>query len=280
MAIAFKVGIIGGTGLDDPKFFNRHKEKKVSTPYGEPSDVLEVGTIAGVDCVLLSRHGRSHSIQPTNINFRANIWALKEEGCTHILASTACGSLRQEIEPGHFVFIDQAIDRTTKRVQTFYDGVVGHPPGICHLPLANPFNEKLRDALKESAARLGIPHHTGGTVITIEGPRFSTRAESLMYRSWGGDVINMTTFPEVVLANEAGLLYASVALATDYDCWRSEGEHVSVELVLETLRKNSENCKRLILDVIPRLAAIDWSHDIKCAKYTCNSSVMLPFIKE
>uniref|UniRef100_A0A3B3SL86 S-methyl-5'-thioadenosine phosphorylase n=1 Tax=Paramormyrops kingsleyae TaxID=1676925 RepID=A0A3B3SL86_9TELE len=222
-----KIGIIGGSGLDDPDILEGRTEKHVDTPFGKPSDVLILGKIKNVECVLLARHGRQHTIMPSNVNYRANIWALKDEGCTHLLVTTACGSLREEIQPGHIVLVDQFIDRTTKRIQTFYDGSPTSPPGVCHIPMAVPFCSRTRQVLLEVARDLEVKCHPQGTMVSIEGPRFSSRAESLMLRQWGADVINMTTVPEVVLANEAGLCYASIAMATDYDCWKEHEEAVS-----------------------------------------------------
>jgi len=176
-------------------------EKVVKTPFGNPSDSLITGQISGVDCVVLARHGRNHAIMPTNINNRANIWALKEEGCTHLIVSTACGSLKENIVPGNLVLLDQFIDRTTKRVQTFHDGTSDLFPGICHLPVAEPFCQLTRSCLEKAAAEANILMHPTGTCITIEGPRFSSKAESILFKSWGCDVINMTTVPEVYILN-------------------------------------------------------------------------------
>lgn len=167
---------------------------------------------------------------PTNINYRANIYALKQEGCSHVIATTACGSLREEFRPGDFAILDQFIDRTTKRPSTFYDGAATSPPGVCHIPMAYPFCDRTRQLLLDVARDIiGLwCVHDHATMVTVEGPRFSSRAESLMFRSWGADLINMTTVPEVVLAKEAGLSYASIAMVTDYDCWRDTSEdHVS-----------------------------------------------------
>ncbi|KAJ8000776.1 hypothetical protein DPEC_G00183840 [Dallia pectoralis] len=222
--IQIKIGIIGGSGLDDPDILEGRTEKYVDTPYGKPSDALILGTIKNVECVLLARHGRQHTIMPTDVNYQANIWAMREEGCTHLLVTTACGSLREEIQPGDIVIIDQFIDRTTKRAQTLYDGGFASPPGVSHIPMAEPFCTRTREVLVEVARSLGVKCHARGTVLTIEGPRFSSRAESLMFRQWGADVINMTSVPEVVLAKEAGLCYASIAMATDYDCWKEHEE--------------------------------------------------------
>ncbi|KAJ8963352.1 hypothetical protein NQ318_018824, partial [Aromia moschata] len=263
MCSNIKIGIIGGSGLDDPDILKNRKEKKVTTPFGDPSDVLVLGAIDNVACVLVARHGRSHNIMPGKVNYRANIWALKEEGCTHIVASTATGSLREHIKPGDIVILDNFIDRTVGRHQTFYDGEQGHPEGVCHLPMEPAYCELTRKAISEVADELGFAVHRKGTVIAIEGPRFSSRAESNMYRMWGGDVINMTSVPEVVLAKEAGICYASIALATDYDCWREVGEKVCVADVLRTFKQNITKVTRLITGVVLKIAAKDWEQPIK-----------------
>ncbi|XP_015283233.1 PREDICTED: S-methyl-5'-thioadenosine phosphorylase [Gekko japonicus] len=271
-----KIGIIGGTGLDDPDILEGRTEKYVDTPYGKPSDALILGKIKNVDCVLLARHGRHHTIMPSNINYRANMWAFKEEGCSHVLATTACGSLREEIQPGDIVMIDQFIDRTTKRHLTFYDGNHSNLLGVCHISMAEPFCAKTREVLMDIAKKLGIKCHSKGTMITIEGPRFSSRAESLMFRSWGGDVINMTTTPEVILAKEAGLCYASIAMATDYDCWKEHEEAVSVDKVLKTLKENANKATSLLLTAIPQIGSMDWTETQHNLKNAVQLSVMLP----
>ncbi len=257
-----KIGIIGGSGLENPNILQEAREVEVTTPYGKPSSPLKVGKILGIDVVLLSRHGRTHSIMPTNVPNQANIWALKQQGCTHILASTACGSLREEIKPGDFVFINQFIDRTTKRAQTFYE-----EGKVCHIPMAEPFCSKLRLLLDQSAHELGLPCHKEGTMITIEGPRFSTKAESKMFRSWGADVINMSTVPEVVLAREAGICYAAVAMSTDYDCWRETEEAVNIEQVLKVFHHNAEKVIKLFIHTVPKIQ--EWEcrcrEDVKTA---------------
>ncbi|KAG9344143.1 hypothetical protein JZ751_012625 [Albula glossodonta] len=299
------IGIIGGSGLDDPDILEERSEKYVDTPYGKPSDALIVGKIKNVECVLLARHGRQHTIMPTNVNYQANIWALREEGCTHLLVTTACGSLREEIQPGDIVIIDQFIDSTgalpqrgakvedaevcatvpggqqpvtgtTKRAQTLYDGRPTSPPGVCHIPMAEPFCSRTREVLLEVARSLGVKCHTRGTMLTIEGPRFSSRAESLMFRQWGADVINMTTVPEVVLAKEAGLCYASIAMATDYDCWKEHEEAVCVDNVLKTMKENANKASSILLTAIPQICQMDWCQTIKALKATAQSSVMLP----
>ena len=240
-----KIGIIGGSGIDDNLHLTQVSRTKLHTPYGATSDLVITGKLDGLDIVALPRHGADHRIMPSLVNYRANIWAFRELGVTHLIATTACGSLREEIEPGHLVFIDQFIDRTTRRAQTFYEGLA-----VCHIPMAEPFCPQLRKLFSQVAAELKIPHHDQGTVVTIEGPRFSTRAESRMFQMWGGDVINMSTVPEVVLAREAGLCYAAIAMSTDYDCWHASKETVTFELVMKTMASNAANVLRMFPGVI------------------------------
>ncbi|XP_059197159.1 S-methyl-5'-thioadenosine phosphorylase isoform X1 [Centropristis striata] len=265
--LSIKIGIIGGSGLDDPDILEGRTERYVDTPYGKPSDALILGKIKNVECVLLARHGRQHTIMPSNVNYQANIWALREEGCTHLLVTTACGSLREEIQPGDIVIIDQFIDRTTKRAQTLYDGQPTSPSGVCHIPMAEPFCNRTREVLVEVARSLGVKCHVRGTMLSIEGPRFSSRAESLMFRQWGADVINMTTVPEVVLAKEAGLCYASIAMATDYDCWKEHEEAVCVDNVLKTMKENANKASSILLTAIPQISQMDWAQTIKTLKH-------------
>ena len=249
-----KVGIIGGSGLDDPNLLESYKKLDIQTPYGQPSSSITLGFLQGIEVAILARHGSKHQIMPSNVNSRANIWALKELGCTHIIATTAVGSLREEIKPGHLVFPDQFIDRTTKRASTFYD-----KNQVCHIPMAEPFCNKLRTMLIATATELNFDIHNKGTVITIEGPRFSTKAESHMFRSWNADIINMSTVPEVVLAREAGICYASIAMSTDYDCWRESIAAVTFEEVLRVMKENSDKVKSLIKTVLPRLVFTECS---------------------
>jgi len=248
-----KVGIIGGSGLDDPKLLKDSKELRSTTPLGEPSSPLTVGSIEGKEVVILSRHGRNHTIPPTQVNYRANIQALKNQNCTHILATTACGSLREEIKRGDIVILDQFIDLTRFRPITFFETF---PPGAenaKHTPMADPFSELLRQRLIASAKQLGLNFHKTGTVITIEGPRFSTRAESRMFRIWGADVVNMSLAPEVILANETGIPYAAVAISTDYDCWKTDEAPVDWSEVLKIFETNVRNVKNLLLQTIRSL---------------------------
>ena len=249
MPTDLKIGIIGGSGMEDPTFISDYSKETVSTPYGDPSSELIVGKIANVSVVILSRHGLVHSINPTNVNYRANIWSLKEKGCTHILAATACGSLRERIAPGHFVFPDQFIDRTTKRISTYYDG-----SNVQHVSMGKPFSVEMRNCLVQACTSLGFEHHDGGTVVTIEGPRFSTKAESMMFRAWGCDIINMSTVPEIVLARELELEYQSIAMSTDYDCWHESENEVTMEMIYAVMGENVENVKKLIEQVIPLIS--------------------------
>jgi 5'-methylthioadenosine phosphorylase len=250
-----RVGIIGGSGFDDPEFFARERELEVDTPWGAPSSRVLEGKISGVEVSLVSRHGPGHKIMPGNVNYRANIHALKERGCRVILATTACGSLRTEIAPGFLVLPDQFIDRTTKRASTFYD----RGEQVCHIAMEHPFCRGLRDLLARCAAELGLDCARDRTVITIEGPRFSTKAESKMFRTWGADIINMSTVPEVVLAREAGLCYQAIAMSTDYDCFMETKENVTWEQIVKTMTENVEKVTRLIAEAVKGAADLDGS---------------------
>lgn len=245
-----KVGIIGGSGLDDPQILQDAKEIDVITPYGEPTSPLTTGKISGIDVVIASRHGKKHQFSPAQVNYRANIHALKDQQVTHIIATTACGSLREEIGRGDFIIIDQFIDFTRHRKTTFYESFGDYS---IHTPMADPFDFGLRNALYKTSIDLGFKTHNGGTVITIEGPRFSTRAESRMFRGWGADVINMTIAPEAILANEANIPYAVIAMSTDYDCWKEDEEPVSWEEVLKVFDKNSDNVKKVLINVVSQI---------------------------
>ena len=242
-----KIGIIGGSGLDDPKLLKDFKEISSETKFGKPSSTLAVGTIKDADVVILARHGKKHTVYPTGVNYRANIAALKQLGCTHIVATTACGSLREEIKPGHIVFPDQFIDFTRRRALTFHD------ERVIHTPMSEPFCKQLRDLLGATAKELSLAHHLGGVVIAIEGPRFSTKAESHMFRSWNADIINMTTVPEVVLAREAGMCYQSIAMSTDYDCWREGDEPVTWDMIVARMEQNADNVRKLLISAIPKI---------------------------
>ncbi len=246
-----KIAIIGGTGLENPDILKNPVEKTIVTPYGKPSSDFLTGKIGGVDVAILSRHGRDHSITPTKINNRANIFAIKELGCTHILATSACGSLREPIDRGNLVILDQFIDFTRHREITFFDSFENG--SLKHSPMADPFSEEIRSKLISTCQELNLNFHKKGTVITIEGPRFSTRAESKMFRSWGADVINMTVAPEVILANELNIPYGCIAISTDYDSWKENEDPVSWEEVLKVFDQNVENVRKLIINVIPNI---------------------------
>jgi len=243
-----KIGIIGGTGLDDPKLLRDYENIEVNTEYGLPSSLITTGTIKRVPVAILARHGKSHTIWPTGVNFRANIMALKKLGCTHILATTACGSLRNRIKPGDFVFPDQFIDFTRKRDLTFFEDFSKE---IKHIPMAVPFCTVLRKLLHITSKKLKIHSHATGTVVTIEGPRFSSRAESERFRLIGGDIINMSTVPEVVLAREAQIHYAVIAMSTDYDCWKDDEEPVSWSVIVKRMKQNASNVKKLMVETVP-----------------------------
>ncbi|XP_047997478.1 S-methyl-5'-thioadenosine phosphorylase [Leguminivora glycinivorella] len=270
-----KIGIIGGSGFDDPTLFEEQTEHFENTPFGEPSDALIEGKVKGVPCVLLARHGRRHQFQPSDVNYRANIWALKQRGCTHILATTATGSLQEDYRPGDLVVLDDFIDRTWGRKCTFYDRTEGGPRGVCHLPQRPAFCTRARAALVQAAKARGYSCHETGTAVVIQGPRFSSRAESLMHRQWGGHLVNMTTVPEVVLAKEVGLSYAAVALVTDYDCWRDNETAVSVSEVLATFARNVQKAADVVLDAVQILAA-DTDHSyLDGHQEMVSSSIML-----
>jgi 5'-methylthioadenosine phosphorylase len=230
--------------LDDPNLLVGFNEIELDTPFGHPSSRITTGKIGSVDVAIIARHNKDHSIMPSKVPYRANIWALKELGVTHILATTACGSLKEEIVPGDFVFLDQFIDFTKQRSLTFYENKV------VHTSMSEPFNADLRGKLVEAAIKLNLKFHKNGTVITIEGPRFSTKAESQLFRSWGIDVINMSTVPEVILANELGIPYQSIAMATDYDCWKEGEVAVTLGMVFARMRENADKVKQLLIHVI------------------------------
>ena len=246
-----KIGIIGGSGLDNPDILTDSHDKVIDTDFGKPSSPLKVGKIEGVEVVLIARHGREHTIPPTQVNYQANIQALKDQGCTHILATTACGSLKREIGRGDLVILDQFIDFTRKRKNSFFEKFEPHKP--IHCPMATPFNEKLRQKMISTCKELELKHHEKGTVITIEGPRFSTKAESKMFSSWGADVINMSIAPEVALANEANIPYAAVAMSTDYDCWKEDEKPVTWEEVLKVFKANVEKVTKLLVEAIEKV---------------------------
>lgn len=251
MGKIINIGIIGGSGLDNPAILENTKEIEVDTPFGKPSSSLKIGKINGIDVVLLARHGREHTIPPTQVNFRANIHALKMQGCTHIIATSAVGSLKEEIKRGDLVILNQFIDFTRHRAVTFHEQF--EPHNAKHTPMAEPFSNELRKVLINSCKKLKLPFHEKGTVITIEGPRFSTKAESHMFRAWGADVINMSIAPEAILANEAGIPYAAIAMSTDYDCWKEDEAPVTWNAILEIFKENVSKVTELLIESIPKL---------------------------
>jgi 5'-methylthioadenosine phosphorylase len=242
-----KIGIIGGSGLDKPDILKKAVEKEAINKFGQPSSTLTCGEIGGIPVVILARHGKDHSIPPTKVNFLANIYALKEEGCTHILAATAVGSLREEIKPGNLVFPSQFIDFTRHRNLTYFH------EKVVHTPMSDPYDRALTDILCQTCDELGFQYNRDVTVITIEGPRFSTRAESHMFRAWGADIINMSTCPEIILAKELNIPYQTIAMSTDYDCWKENEEPVTFEMVMKTMNENAEKVKKLFINAIPRI---------------------------
>lgn len=275
-----KIGIIGGSGLGNPDILRDSTECEVATPYGKPSSTLLAGRIGDVEVVLLARHGREHTIPPTQVNYRANLYALKELGCTHILATTAVGSLRESIGRGHLVVLDQFIDFTRHRAVTFHETFAPHTP--LHAPMADPFSPLLREILITTAANLCLEVHKKGTVVTIEGPRFSTRAESLMFRQWGADVINMSIAPEAILANELGIPYAAVAMSTDYDCWKVDEEAVTWEEVLKVFGANAVKVTRLLMEAVARIQqCVDGptSTEGECGKGETPPALAFPYEK-
>jgi 5'-methylthioadenosine phosphorylase len=241
-----EIGIIGGTGLYDPKLLKNVEEVTVDTPYGAPSDAITIGKLSGRRVAFLPRHAKKHTIRPTDVNSRANIFALKKLGVQRILAPSAVGSLKEDYKPGDIVFVDQFIDRTTKREQSFYT-----ENKVCHISVAEPMCPELRQALIAIAEDIDIRAHDTGTYVCIEGPRFSTKAESKLFRSWGADVIGMTLVPECVLAREAELCYASIATVTDYDVWKDHP--VCADEVVATMKASVEKVKRIILEAVSRL---------------------------
>jgi 5'-methylthioadenosine phosphorylase len=235
------LGIIGGSGVYDMAGLEDARWERVKSPWGEPSDALLFGRYSGIDMVFLPRHGRGHIQTPSTINYRANIDALKRVGATDVISVSACGSLKEELPPGTFVIVDQFVDRTFAREKSFFG-----PGFVAHISMAHPVSARLSQLLADAASAEHIPHATGGTYICMEGPQFSTLAESELYRSWGCAVIGMTAMPEAKLAREAELPYALVAMVTDYDCWHPGHDHVTVDAVIKVLHANSANARKLV----------------------------------
>jgi 5'-methylthioadenosine phosphorylase len=244
------IGIIGGSGLYDIEGLTDRAWKRIESPWGEPSDELLFGVLDGVQCVFLPRHGRGHRLSPSHLNYRANIDVLKRAGVTHILSLSAVGSLKEALPPGHFVIVDQFIDRSFAREKSFFgEGCVAH------VSMAHPVCPLLGDVLEGSARELGLNVARGGTYLVMEGPQFSTKAESELYRSWGCSVIGMTNMPEAKLAREAEMHYATVAMVTDYDCWHEAHDAVTVDAVVRVMHANAANARALVRHAVPRAAA-------------------------
>jgi len=238
------IGLIGGSGFYDTKMLNKAEQKKIHTPFGATSDLVTTGEFEGKKIAFIPRHGGKHSINPSQVNYRANVWAMKELGVQRIIAANAVGSLKEEMKPGELVIVDQFIDLTKNRKNTFYEGTQ-----VCHISTAEPFCKELRKILIESAQKLSLPFHEKGTCIVIEGPRFSTKAESMLFKSWDTDIINMTLCPEAVLAREAEICYAAIAMVTDYDCWKDS--HVTGAEVVKIMKENVHKMQLLVKEALP-----------------------------
>ena len=240
-----KIGIIGGSGLYKMEGFQKTKWKKINTPWGKPSDEILKASFGKEEICFIPRHSRGHKINPTNINYRANIDAMKQLGVTDIISVSAVGSLKENLEPGKFVIVDQFIDRTFSRLKTFFDEEI-----VAHVSMAKPTSLGLSNCCEAALKKLNINYQVGGTYVVMEGPQFSTLAESNLYRSWGADVIGMTNMPEAKLAREAEIRYSTIAMVTDYDCWHPDHDEVDVNMVVQTLLKNAANAQNMIKEII------------------------------
>lgn len=269
------IGIIGGSGLYDMEGVANKEWRPVSTPYGDPSDEFLCGSIGETRVVFLPRHGRGHRRSPSDLNYRANIYALKTLGVTEVISLSACGSLQEALSPGTFVIVDQFIDRTFARVKTFFE-----PGLVAHVSMAQPVCGRLGDRLEAAAKRLAIPYARGGTYLAMEGPQFSALAESKLYRSWGCDVIGMTNMPEAKLAREAELCYATVAMVTDYDCWHEDHGAVTVDQVIRILLANADKARSLVKDVVPELGADGGPCDRGCQHALDSALITAPAARD
>jgi 5'-methylthioadenosine phosphorylase len=265
------IGIIGGSGLYDIEGLEEKRWQRVETPWGEPSDELLTGRLGGHKVVFLPRHGRGHKVSPSDLNYRANIDALKRVGVTDVLSLSAVGSLREDLPPGHFVIVDQFIDRSFARAKSFFGKGC-----VAHVSMAHPVCPRLGDALESGANELGLPVTRGGTYLVMEGPQFSTKAESELYRSWGCSVIGMTNMPEAKLAREAELCYASVAMVTDFDCWHPDHDHVTVDAVVKVLLGNAEHARALVKNVVPKLGGARAACPAGCDRALDNALITAP----
>ena len=265
------IGVIGGSGVYELDGLEDVRWKTVRSSFGEPSDQLLHGRLGGTEMVFLPRHGRGHKIAPSDINYRANIDAMKRAGVTEIISVSACGSFEERLAPGTFVIVDQFIDRTFAREKSFFGTGL-----VAHVSMADPVCRRLGDALEQAALSAGIKAVRGGTYLAMEGPQFSSRAESELYRSWGCQVIGMTNMPEAKLAREAELCYATVAMVTDFDCWHPDHENVDVAAVIRVLTGNSEKARSLIKSVVPKLKDRMTQCDCGCHSALDNALITAP----
>ncbi len=263
-----KIGIIGGSGVYDIEGLANKRWQRVESPFGAASDELLLGELDGIELVFLPRHGRGHKLPPSEINFRANIDALKRAGVTEVISVSAVGSLREHLKPGMFVIVDQFVDRTFAREKSFFGSGL-----VAHVSMAHPVCKRLGDHIEAAAREAGITALRGGTYLVMEGPQFSTLAESELYRSWGCDVIGMTNMPEAKLAREAELCYATVAMVTDYDCWHPDHDDVTVEQIIRVLTQNADKARSLVKQVAPRV----WN-DAHAAACPCRSALQYALI--
>ena len=272
-----KVGIIGGSGLYDMEALENVQEVAVPTPFGDPSDKLITGVLKGVDVVFLPRHGRGHRFTPTEVPYRANVWAMKKLGVTNIISVSACGSLKEELEPGRIVVIDQLLDRTRHRKDKFFEGGI-----VAHVPFGDPICMPLAKLLYDAGVKLDLKMAFKGAYLCMEGPQFSTRAESFLYRSWGMDVIGMTNYTEARLAREAEICYATLALVTDYDCWKEHEEGVDALSVLEVMAANVKNAKAILLEAIDKIPAepVPGYSDVLSFSIVTNAKVVPDKVKQ
>jgi 5'-methylthioadenosine phosphorylase len=265
------IGVIGGSGIYEVDGLENAEWRRIESPFGEMSDEVLCGDLDGQPMVFLPRHGRGHRIPPSELNFRANIDGLKRAGVTEILSVSACGSLKEELPPGTFVVCDQFIDRTFARVKSFFGTGL-----VAHVGLGHPTCSRLQGAVAEALSELDIPHQVGGTYLAMEGPQFSTLAESKLYRSWGCDVIGMTNMPEAKLAREAEICYVTVAMVTDYDCWHPDHDHVTVDSIIAVLLDNADKGRALVKQTAPKLAGRASSCQAGCQTALDNAIITAP----
>ncbi len=269
------IGVIGGSGVYEIDGLAKTEWRRVDSPFGEPSDELLFGALDGQAMVFLPRHGRGHRVPPSKLNFRANIDAMKRAGVTEIISVSAVGSLKEELAPGDFVIVDQFIDRTFQRDKTFFDTGL-----VAHVGMGHPVCDRLGEQLAAAASEAGLSARRGGTYLVMEGPQFSTKAESELYRSWGCDVIGMTNMPEAKLAREAEMCYATVAMVTDYDCWHADHDHVSVEQVVKVLLENAEHARALVKQVVPKLTGRAQICSSGCHRALDNALITQPHARD